>query len=80
VLWLRTSHLRIRSRLIPHRCGWCTGDAAQAGRWVSRRIAALILADNADYCHEYLARVGAPANGYLSLPFTEDVELSMRLG
>jgi predicted O-methyltransferase YrrM len=44
------------------------------------RPGALIVADNADYCHEYLERVSAPANGYLSLSFTDDVELSLRLG
>jgi predicted O-methyltransferase YrrM len=41
---------------------------------------ALIVADNADDSPEYLARVRAPANGYLSVPFAEDVELSMRAG
>jgi predicted O-methyltransferase YrrM len=41
---------------------------------------ALIIADNADYCPDYLARVRSPANGYMSTPFAEDVELSMRLG
>jgi predicted O-methyltransferase YrrM len=44
------------------------------------RPGALIVADNADYSPDYLARVRAPANGYLSTPFGEDVELSMRLG
>ncbi|MFL6696578.1 MAG: O-methyltransferase [Vitreoscilla sp.] len=44
------------------------------------RPGALIIADNADHCPEYLALVRAPANGYLSTPFAEDVELSMRLG
>ena len=44
------------------------------------RPGALIVADNADYSPEYLARVRSPASGYLSLPFAEDVELSMRLG
>lgn len=39
----------------------------------------LILGDNADWCPEYLAHVRSPANGYLSVPFAEDVELSMRL-
>ncbi|PRG20427.1 O-methyltransferase [Burkholderia multivorans] len=43
------------------------------------RPAALIVADNADYCPEYLARVRDPRNGYLSVPFGADVELSMRL-
>jgi len=41
---------------------------------------AFIVADNADYSPDYLARVRAPANGYLSVPFAEDVELSMRVG
>ncbi|CAB3893838.1 tRNA 5-hydroxyuridine methyltransferase [Achromobacter insuavis] len=44
------------------------------------RPGALIVADNADYCPEYLARVRSPASGYLSTPFGDDVELSMRLG
>ena len=44
------------------------------------RPGALVIADNADMCPDYLARVRKPANGYLSLPFGEDVELSMRLG
>lgn len=44
------------------------------------RPGALIVADNADYSPDYLARVRDPANGYLSLPFAEDVELSLRLG
>jgi predicted O-methyltransferase YrrM len=41
---------------------------------------ALVVADNADYSPEYLERVRAPAGGYMSVPFAEDVELSMRLG
>jgi predicted O-methyltransferase YrrM len=40
---------------------------------------AFLVADNADYCPEYLERVRAPANGYLSIPFADDVELSMRM-
>ncbi len=40
---------------------------------------AFVVADNADYCPEYLERVRAPANGYLSIPFADDVELSMRM-
>lgn len=49
---------------------------------VERRLrpGALIVADNADYSPDYLAHVRSPANGYLSTPFGEDVELSMRLG
>lgn len=44
------------------------------------RAGALIVADNADWSPEYLARVRSPAQGYLSVPFAEDVELSIRLG
>ena len=44
------------------------------------RPGAFIVADNADYSPEYLARVRSPANGYMSTPFAEDVELSMRIG
>jgi predicted O-methyltransferase YrrM len=44
------------------------------------RPGALIIADNADYSPEYLARVRSSAGGYMSTPFAEDVELSMRLG
>jgi predicted O-methyltransferase YrrM len=43
------------------------------------RVGAIIVADNADDSPEYLARVRSPANGYLSVPFADDVELSMRL-
>ncbi|MGO1003659.1 O-methyltransferase [Lysobacter sp. CA196] len=44
------------------------------------RPGALIVADNADYSPEYLAHVRSPTSGYLSIPFADDVELSMRLG
>jgi predicted O-methyltransferase YrrM len=44
------------------------------------RPGALIVADNADHSPEYLARVRSPANGYLSVPFAADVEVSMRVG
>ena len=43
------------------------------------RPGALIVADNADFSPEYLERVRSPAKGYISTPFAEDVELSMRL-
>lgn len=43
------------------------------------RPGALIIADNADYSPEYLARVRSPHSGYLSTPFADDVELSIRL-
>jgi predicted O-methyltransferase YrrM len=41
---------------------------------------AFIVADNADHSPDYLARVRSPANGYMSTPFAQDVELSMRIG
>jgi predicted O-methyltransferase YrrM len=44
------------------------------------RPGAMIVADNADHSPDYLARVRSPTSGYLSTPFAEDVELSMRLG
>jgi len=44
------------------------------------RPGALLLGDNADMCPDYLARVRAPGGGYLSIPFGEDVELSMKIG
>lgn len=44
------------------------------------RAGALIVADNADYSPDYLALVRSPASGYMSIPFGEDVELSMRIG
>lgn len=44
------------------------------------RSGALVVADNADYSPEYLARVRSPAGGYLSTPFDAEVELSMRIG
>jgi predicted O-methyltransferase YrrM len=43
------------------------------------RVGAMIVADNADWCPEYLARVRDGTNGYLSVPFASDVEVSMRL-
>jgi len=44
------------------------------------RPGAFIVADNADLSPDYLARVRSPANGYMSTPFADDVELSMRIG
>ena len=41
---------------------------------------AFIVADDAAYSPEYLAYVRSPENGYLSSPFGDDVELSMRIG
>jgi predicted O-methyltransferase YrrM len=43
------------------------------------RPGAFIVADNADYAPDYLEYVRSPANGYVSTPFGEDVELSQRL-
>jgi predicted O-methyltransferase YrrM len=43
------------------------------------RPGACIVADNADACPDYVARVRAIGGGYLSLPFAEDVELSIKL-
>ena len=43
------------------------------------RGGALIVADNADDSPEYLARVRSAPGDYLSVPFADDVELSMRL-
>ncbi|AJA63563.1 MULTISPECIES: O-methyltransferase [Bradyrhizobium] len=40
---------------------------------------AIIVADNADDSPDYLARVRGPASGYMSTPFAEDVELSVRI-
>jgi predicted O-methyltransferase YrrM len=39
----------------------------------------LVIADNADWCPEYLAHVRAAGGDYLSVPFAEDVELSMKI-
>lgn len=44
------------------------------------RPGALIVADNADDSPDYLERVRTTGGGYMSLPFAEDVELSMRIG
>ncbi|SDA99824.1 O-methyltransferase [Sinorhizobium sp. NFACC03] len=41
---------------------------------------ALIVADNADDCPDYLAHVRSDASVYISVPFAEDVELSIRAG
>ncbi|MBJ7309461.1 O-methyltransferase [Rugamonas sp. CCM 8940] len=43
------------------------------------RPGALIVADNTDYCPDYLAHVRAPGSGYLSIPLSAELELSMRL-
>jgi predicted O-methyltransferase YrrM len=43
------------------------------------RPGALVVADNADWSEEYLARVRAPSGRYQSVPFAADVELTMRV-
>ena len=43
------------------------------------RPGALVIADNADFSPEYLERVRSPASGYMSTPFGDDVELSVKL-
>jgi predicted O-methyltransferase YrrM len=43
------------------------------------RAGALIVADNAEMSPEYVAHVRAPGGAYLSVPFAEDVELSMKV-
>jgi predicted O-methyltransferase YrrM len=43
------------------------------------RPGAFIVADNADYSPDYLEYVRSPATGYMSTPFGDDVELSMRI-
>ncbi|KVD49762.1 methyltransferase [Burkholderia sp. ABCPW 11] len=44
------------------------------------RAGAFVVADNAEYSPDYLAYVRAAENGYLSVPFGGDVEVSMRTG
>ncbi len=44
------------------------------------RPGALVLADDADQCPDYLDRVRHPENGYLSVSVANDIELSLRLG
>jgi predicted O-methyltransferase YrrM len=43
------------------------------------RVGALIVADNADMCPEYVARVRSANGGYMSVAVGDDVELSMKL-
>ncbi|MBN8952979.1 MULTISPECIES: class I SAM-dependent methyltransferase [unclassified Rhizobium] len=44
------------------------------------RPGAFVVADNADFCPEYLALVRSSTSDYMSTAFAEDIELSMRLG
>ena len=43
------------------------------------RPGAVILADNADHCPDYLDHVRRPENGYLSMAFTDEIELTIRV-
>jgi predicted O-methyltransferase YrrM len=45
----------------------------------SFRVGTLVVADNADMSPDYLARVRSTEAGYLSVPFGDDVEVSMRI-
>ena len=43
------------------------------------RPGALVIADDADFSPDYLRRVRSPTGSYMSTPFGDNVELSMRL-
>ena len=43
------------------------------------RPGGFVVADNADMSPDYLGYIRDPANGYLSIPFGDDVELSQKL-
>ena len=43
------------------------------------RTGAIIIADNADWNPDYLAKVRSSTGGYFSVPFADDVELSIKL-
>ena len=43
------------------------------------RVGALIVADNAHWSPDYVTRVRSPGQGYMSVPYAEDIELSMRV-
>lgn len=43
------------------------------------RSGAFLIADNADACPDYVAQVRAPGSGFLSIPFDDDVELTLKL-
>jgi predicted O-methyltransferase YrrM len=43
------------------------------------RVGAFIIADNADWNPDYMAKVRSPTAGYLSVPFGGEVEVSMKL-
>lgn len=78
--------LRTLSRDLPDTIDLVLLDGAKAlypeilGLVESRlRPGALVVADNADMSPDYLKRVRSPEGGYLSVPFADDVELTMRL-
>ena len=43
------------------------------------RPGAILVADNVDHCPDYLDRVSKVAGGYMSMPFNDEVELTIRL-
>jgi predicted O-methyltransferase YrrM len=43
------------------------------------RPGAILIADNVDHCPDYLERVSKVAGGYMSMPFDDEVELTIRL-
>jgi predicted O-methyltransferase YrrM len=43
------------------------------------RTGSYLIADNADACPDYVAKVRAPGSGYVSLAFDEDVEVTLKL-
>jgi predicted O-methyltransferase YrrM len=43
------------------------------------RPGSYVIADNADACPDYKAQVRAPGSGYLSIPFGDDVEVTMKV-
>lgn len=43
------------------------------------RPGALVIADDADYCPQYLDHVRLPGGGYMSTSFADDIELSIRV-
>jgi predicted O-methyltransferase YrrM len=43
------------------------------------RPGAILIADNVDHCPDYLERVSKVAGGYMSMPFNDEVELTIRL-
>ncbi|MEV6347653.1 hypothetical protein [Actinoplanes sp. NPDC051851] len=40
----------------------------------------MVVADDADHRPDHLPRVRAPENGYLAVPFGDDVAVSVRVG